>query len=400
MVSPNPPDVTNSSGQSLRDFSAAGALAIALVVVFLVDLFSKAPEAPRTVTSPAVTVVEPPKEYVSLKIAVTEPEFDDMGSLLTSLGPGYRYSTLDLDMLLDEKQLAEIDVLFLTCGGVKRSWVEKVLGSTDRGQQSVTVKEEIYSRAIENLRKFVSRGGILYASDQRFIFVKDAFPEVANLSSTERGAAQNVDAEVVDPGLRELVGERVPLKFDKPSWYPAAFKEDKVTVLMRGSFNGTEGEKSSSPLLVRFKSGEGAVIFTSFHNEKVNGDVAIKLLKYLVFATVLAKTEERTAEIISSGGLVAKGKSLLSASSSDPSVTQIYKCAKSGLLRFVLGFEERGAKLRLTVESPSGQKQVKEGTSTFHIDIPEASVGNWKYTITALKMPYDNFPYTLSIGSK
>ena len=398
MVSPQSSSLPTSPSQSLRDRFVACSLAIALFVVFLVDFFSPTPEVPITIVSPE-PVIELPVQTVSLNIAVTQPEFDDMGSLLTSLGSGYKYSTLDLDMLLDEEQMGKIDVLFLTCGGVKSTWVDKVIGDTDRGQRSVTVKEEIYSRAMENLRKFVDRGGTLYASDQRYLFVKDAFPDMAR-SEHESGAQQTVDAEVVDAGLRELVGERIQLPFDKPSWYPAAFRNDNVTVLMKGDFKGMDGRNSNSPLLVRFKHGEGVVIFTSFHNEKVNGDVAVKLLKYLVFATMLAKTEEKTAEIVSSGGLVAKGKSLLSASSAEPSVTQIYKCTKASVLRFVLGFEERGAKLKLTVESPNGQKQVKEGTSTFQIDIPEAAVGNWKYTITAVKMPYDNFPYTLTIGSK
>jgi hypothetical protein len=399
MASPQSSSVSASSSQSLRDGLIAGSLVFALLVVFFVDFFI--PTSPDS-TSPVIVSesAEPPVEYTKINIAVTEPEFDDMGSLLTSLGSGYKYVTFDLDMLLDEDQMAKIDVLFLTCGGVKSTWVDQVVGNTDRGQRRVTLKEEIYTRAMMNLRKFVDRGGTLYSSDQRYMFIRDAFPEIAS-SEQQTGAEQTVEAEVVDAGLRELVGERIQLPFDKPSWYPAAFRQkDNVTVLMKGSFEGMDGQTSNSPLLVRFKYGEGVVIFTSFHNEKVNGEVAVKLLKYLVFATMLAKTEEKTAEIVTSGGLVAKGKSLLSASSAKPSVTQIYKCTKPSILRFVLGFEERGAKLKLTVESPQGKQEIMEGTSTFQIDIPEASVGNWKYTITAVKMPYDNFPYTLTVGSK
>ena len=398
-MSTNTTNIALSSSQMLRDCSIAVGLIIALGVVFLFDVSAKLPELEDTSDTTVVTITKP-EEYATLKIAVTEPEFDDMGSLLTTLGSGYRYSTIDLDLLLDDDKLSQFDVLFLTCGGVKDSWVEEVTGKTKRGQSTVTVKQEVYSRAMENLRRFVNRGGILYASDQRYLFIRNAFKEFVDGSSHMNGAAQSVNADVVDPGLIELVGERIELKFDKPDWFPAAFDQEKVTVLIRGSFSGMDGESSSSPLLVRFKSGEGVVIFTSFHNEKVNGEVAIKLLKYLVFATVLAKTEEETAQIVSKGGLVAKGKSLLSASSAAPSVTQVYKCTKAGVLRFVLGFEDRGAKIKLTVESPNGQKFEKEGPSTFQIDIPEASIGNWKYTITALKMPYDNFPYSLSIGSK
>ena len=399
MVSPQSFAETDST-QSLRDGSIAAALVFVLLGVFVVDFFKKEePSAPPVVVEPP-PVVEPPIEYVPLKMAVTEREFDDMGSLLTSLGPGYKYKTEDLDLLLDIERLKKYDTLFLTCGGVRENWVEKEVGNTDRGQRSVLVKPEVWNRATDNLRRFVTEGGTLYASDQRYSLVRDAFREIADTAPVQQGNVQHVEADVVDAGLRELVGQQIHLPFDQPSWYPAGFKQELVTVMMRGPYNTMDNRQATAPLLVRFKVGSGVVIFTSFHNEKVNGEVAVKLLKYLVFATVLAKTEEKTNEIVSKGGFVAKGKSLLSASSSAPSETKIYKVTKPSVLRFVLGFEAQGAKLKLTVVSPSGKKEEKEGTSTFQIDIPEASVGDWKYTITALKMPYDNFPFTLTIGSK
>lgn len=386
---------------ALKDASVAAALAAAVVIVLLIDMTSKRPEAKQPDVKQVITTVTPPEpEPIPLRIAVTEPEFDDMGRLLNSLGSGFRYSTITVDSLIHEATLKEIDILFLTCGGVPDSWVDQVIGDAERGQKKVTVKQELYSRAIDNLRNFVRRGGQLYASDQRYLFVRNAFPDSASSSHIDSGAAQTVNADVVDTGLSGQVGERISLPFDKPGWYPAAFEEERVTVLMRGAFRGLDGGQYRAPLLVKFKEGEGFVIFTAFHNEKVNSDVAIKLLKYLVFATVLAKTEEKTAQITTSGGLVAKGKSLLSASAADPSVTQVYKCTKAGPLRFVLGFEERGARIKLTVVSPAGQKHEREGTSTFQIDVPNAEVGDWKYTITALKMPHDNFPYSLTIGGK
>ena len=84
MVSPQSFAETDST-QSLRDGSIAAALVFVLLGVFVVDLFKKEePSAPPVVVEPP-PVVEPPIEYVPLKMAVTEREFDDMGSLLTSL---------------------------------------------------------------------------------------------------------------------------------------------------------------------------------------------------------------------------------------------------------------------------------------------------------------------------
>ncbi len=40
------------------------------------------------------------------------------------------------------------------------------------------------------------------------------------------------------------------------------------------------------------------------------------------------------------------------------------------------------------------------GNSTFTIDVPKATAGQWKYTFTPLKVPYENFPFTLTVGEK
>lgn len=389
-----------SSAQFLRDGSVAAGLIVAVGIVFICDLFTKPVEKPVVANEVITTPPAPEPEPIPLKIMVTDPQFDDMGRLLNTLGSGFHYTTISVESLVDAKTLEKTDVLFLTCGGVPASWVDKIVGQAERGQQYVELKRDIYERARDNLRDFVKRGGTLYASDERFSMVADMFPDMQAFGHPELGKAQTVTAKVVDPGLSGLVGEQIELPFDKPGWVPAAFREGEVSILMRGSYLGLDNKEYESPLLARFKAGEGFVIFTSFHNEKVNGELATKLLKYLVFATVLAKTEAKTAEITTSGGFSTKGKSLLSATSADPSITRIYKCTKAGPLRFVLGFEQRGARLKLSVTSPDGKQHEKEGTSTFQIDIPDAAVGDWKYTITALKMPYDNFPYSLNIGAK
>jgi hypothetical protein len=32
--------------------------------------------------------------------------------------------------------------------------------------------------------------------------------------------------------------------------------------------------------------------------------------------------------------------------------------------------------------------------------VPDAAAGEWTYTVTALKLPYPNFPFTVRIGEK
>ena len=77
---------------------------------------------------------------------------------------------------------------------------------------------------------------------------------------------------------------------------------------------------------------------------------------------------------------------------------QTFTHAKPGKLQFAVGFEGAGAKLRLLVTSPSGEKLVHEDAGTFIVEIDNAAAGAWRYTVAALETPYPNFPYTLIIG--
>ena len=71
---------------------------------------------------------------------------------------------------------------------------------------------------------------------------------------------------------------------------------------------------------------------------------------------------------------------------------------ESAQVRFILGFQEQGARLRLTVVSPEGKKREAEGTSTLVIEETCPVVGEWRYTVTALAVPFPDFPFTLTVG--
>jgi hypothetical protein len=47
-----------------------------------------------------------------------------------------------------------------------------------------------------------------------------------------------------------------------------------------------------------------------------------------------------------------------------------------------------------------GKQYEESGTKSFTLDIPHAAPGQWKYTITPVKIPYLNFPLTLTIDEK
>jgi hypothetical protein len=389
--------------QIVSDAVLALALFGAVAIVFVVDR-AHAPEHKDNQVE--LVVDEPPPDPVPirrLRLGVTprEPEYDDMGKLLDSLGDGYRYTAFDLDDLLEPGKLAEYDVVFLTCGGFTDRWLAQRVGDADRGGGGLfMMKPEALEKSRSHLRKFVRGGGTLYASDLRFPVVSSAFHEFVEGAQAEHGAKQQVEAEIVDPGLKELLGSHLLLTFDQPGWFPAYFAGKGVSPLIRGSFKLLRGGRASAPLLVKFPFGEGAVIFTSFHNEKQNDEAETKLLRHLVFSAVTAKVEAQVAKTMVRGGFSPAKQGLYSASQGQPAATQVYHCTKTADLQFVLGFDNAGARLRLNVVGPDGKTAEKEGTSTIVIDIPAAAVGDWNYTVTAISLPNENFPFTVTVGQK
>ena len=388
------------------DASLAGALLAALAAVFAVDGLTEKTNEPSQST--AIEVVELPPEVApapprKLRLCVTpEPAvFDDMGRLLDTLGEGYKYVAMPLEHLTDPDKLAEVDILFITCSGVPLSWLDKPIGNSDRGMTSYTPNEVVYNRLRTNLRDFAKRGGIIYASDLQFQqTIESCFEEFIDRAQVAKGVKQKVHAKVVDAGLRELLGEEIELNFDQDGWYPAAFHTEKSTVYLEGEFKTSQGDMRRAPLLLKFPFGDGGVIFTSFHNEAQNSEKETALLRYLVFTAVTAEVEARVNQTLIKGGFSPAKRNLFSASAEEPSNTQIYHCTKPGQLRFVLGFQNQGARLKLTVTSPTGQIVEKEGDSSVTIEVADAAVGDWKYTVTALKLPNANFPFTVTVGQK
>ena len=86
----------------------------------------------------------------------------------------------------------------------------------------------------------------------------------------------------------------------------------------------------TAPLLVKVPFQHGTIIFTSFHNEKVNSELETKLLRFLVFAAVTAKDTAAAQNIMISGGFSPQKQSLLSTSPESAPVTSTYKNTNAG----------------------------------------------------------------------
>ena len=112
---------------------------------------------------------------------------------------------------------------------------------------------------------------------------------------------------------------------------------------------------------MKFPFEEGAVIFTSFHNEAQNSRTELELLRYLVFTTVNAQLDASVERTMVRGGFSPVERNLLSASSTEQSLTETYECRGGKSLQFVLGFEDRGARLRLTRDATRRRRHGNEG---------------------------------------
>ena len=377
----------------LWDSLLGGGLFLALLVIILLNLGGNNVEEPDA-TNTLKVVVNPTKEEPvkkDLKLAVTTAEkkyvpknpndvelWDDMGKLLKTLGEGYSYDSISTKAISqNEEMLKRYDVVFLTCAPNTGPDISGIL------------------------RNYVARGGTLYASDYRFDILEKAFPDLVYLPHKDRGNVQTVTANVRDASLRDALGSNtIDLKFDLNNWKTAAFRSPPAEVLLDGQFKNMKNDIVTTPLLVRFPFGDGTVIFTSFHNEKVNHATAEKMLQYLVFRLVNAEVEKVVNTKIQKGGFTPQKSNLLSTAKDDPKVTKTYTHDSGKPLRFALGFRNAGAKLKFKITSPKGKTYTGTYTSTVVIDVPEAPKGEWTYEVIAEELPYPNFPFHVSVGEK
>lgn len=386
--------------QLVIDAAAGVALLMAVIAVFTIE---PSPNAvpPQIVTVPAPINDDTPTER-PLRLAVT-PEsnaFDDMGRLLDKLGRGYVYRPMPFDDLLQESKVSQFDVIFITCSGYTEAWLGDQGGAAPRGGQLFGPNPVTFAKAKQVLRQFVSDGGTVYASDLHYNLIAKCFPEFVDDSLESRGAPQTLRAEVVDTGLRQSIGDAIELTFDQTDWRPAAFSGPEVMTFLRGTFKSVDGAQATAPLLVKLPLGKGCVIFTSFHNEKQQSEKELSLLKFLVFSAVTAGVDNEVRRSMAQGGFSQTKNNLFSASGDAETVSQAYDNKEPADLQFVLAFANHGALLELRVDGPGGFTERRRGTSTITLDVPNAAVGEWKYTITAVKIPSQNFPFTITVGKK
>src|SRR5262249_43463411 len=100
---------------------------------------------------------------------------------------------------------------------------------------------------------------------------------------------------------------------------------------------------------------------------------------------------------IHQGGFSTKKANLLGMSKGAPPFQGTYRHEKVGPLRFALSFNNEGARLEFSILSPDGKSFSCERDSTVMLEVPEAKAGDWRYTVKQVRLPYENFPYKVSV---
>ncbi len=202
-----------------------------------------------------------------LRIAVTPPEYDDVGSILKSMG--WAYTEIGLDVLQDYDALSQFDVIFITC--------------SEQAQLYSGFPEYHGDENIANLERFVREGGTLYTSDYTYAFVDYAFPGFVRFSGgSDLGKPQTVAASTVDAGLTQsLGGPTLPILFDTPGWVSIESVSEDVTVLLSADFTSIgDVLLSDRPIAVSFSYGDGRVVYAAFHDGVQAPEFAGRFLAY------------------------------------------------------------------------------------------------------------------------
>ncbi len=248
----------------------------------------------------------------AVKIAVVQGDADSIETLLTELGFAHDdfatssgATSAGAKFLGDGAKMNTYDVIFVDCG----SKLDTIFAGTPKN--TITA----------NIKAFVAAGHSLYASDWAWLMVESAFPTAIEFygddlstskatagpkptagprqgpgpSLTEKkagAAAYTTTGNVVDAGLAAVLGKSSTTIYeDLGTWVVMQSAGPGTTVEIESTVTDTlpaTGTWGTVPLVVRFPSGAGHVVYTSFHNIAVKDaggpvDEIKAILTYLVF---------------------------------------------------------------------------------------------------------------------
>jgi len=181
--------------------------------------------------------------------------YDDMGAILDELGLAYN--------ALARQSPGDIDegVVMINCGSgpLESDWFDR--------------------RWFDS---FITDGGYALLSD----WAGDVISELGEATFDKGTRDGMVTASIEDEEFVDLIGEsRIELEFDLSGWYRPEDIPSGGRVLLRHE-SGGERIPSGAPLAYQFSHGDGAIIYTAFHNHEQVSDVEEALLRLLLMVPI------------------------------------------------------------------------------------------------------------------
>ncbi len=224
-------------------------------------------------------------DETGIDVAVVSGAYDELQPVLEAMGVSNVYlvdgqvGSEITDFLTDPNAMAEFDMLFFD-GGHREDGV--IYGSGP------------VTQVHDNLRQFVSGGGVVFATDWAYDVVEQAWPgkieffgDDAVPDAAQVGETGTVPASVTDSTLQQGLGvSSVDVVYDLPVWPLIEATDPSVTVMLTGDAPYRQGLQTGtlpgSPLLVQFAEGSGRVVFSTYRNTANNNEAMVGVLLTLV----------------------------------------------------------------------------------------------------------------------
>ncbi len=225
---------------------------------------------------------------------VVQGQFDSIESVLFRMAlPNVELldgstSTWAESLLSSRDNLERYDAVFVNCGVDETEW-------SGPGGLSIIARR--------TLKDYVDAGGALYVSDLAYDLIEQVFPDAIDffgddsvVSGAELSEGGSYVADVVDADLAADLGvAEFDLDFNFGSGAVVDSVDASVDVLLQTDLRllTAPGEEqlvlADTPISVAFDSGLGRVVFSSFHQEVVDGEAEAvdgpedEMLQLLVF---------------------------------------------------------------------------------------------------------------------
>ena len=210
------------------------------------------------------------------KLAYIPGDFDSIEDILTDdlgLEMDVHIQEITFPDLLSFEILSEYDIIFLNCGS------------------DVAYEFEDEADA-EALREYISSGGLLYLSDLEMPLLWMLFPDEFEYDMNHFGVEGTIEAEVTFDDLASFIGKSsVDIFFNLDDWMGLIDQNlsESTEVLLRGDYlaydflTDEEVFVTNEPLAILYSYGDGALIFTSFHNTGAATSDQRSVLNFYVF---------------------------------------------------------------------------------------------------------------------